>query len=79
MDQLTKDVLKSFAAWGKDSLDLHQLFEAGGNDPEARTAVLDTVERLVREGMLAEEGNDFYSLTTKGKLAAHQIQAQSDE
>jgi len=78
VDQLTKDVLKSFAAWGKDSLDLHQLFEAGGNDPEARTAVFDIVERLVREGMLKEEGNDFYSLTAKGRLAAQQIQGEPD-
>ena len=59
--------MKSFTVWGKDSLDLHELFEAGGNDPEARTAVFDIVERLVKEGLLAEEGNDFYSLTEKGK------------
>lgn len=72
MDELTKKVLKSFAVWGKDTLDLHELFEAGGNDPDARTAVFDIVERLVREGLLAEEGNDFYSLTEKGKLAARQ-------
>ena len=73
MDQLTKDVLRSFAVWGKDSLDLHELFEAGGNDPEARTAVFDIVERLVREGVLREEGNDFYSLTEKGKQLAKEI------
>lgn len=72
MDELTKKVLKSFAHWRKGTLDLHELFEAGGNDPDARTAVLDIVERLVREGLLAEEGNDFYSLTEKGKLAAWQ-------
>ena len=73
MDQLTKEVLRSFAVWGKDSLDLHELFEAGGNDPEARTAVFDIVERLVREGVLREEGNDFYSLTQKGKQLAKEI------
>ena len=70
MDQLTKDVLKSFAAWDKEYLDLHELFEAGGNDPAARTSVVDIVERLVKEGILHEEGNDFYSLTDKGKLLA---------
>ena len=70
MDELTKKILGSFAYWKKDSLDLHELFEAGGNDPEARTAVFDIVERLVAEGLLAEEGNDFYSLTEKGKTAA---------
>ena len=70
MDELTRKVIGSFATWRKDTLDLHELFEAGGNDPEARTAVFDIVERLVREGLMQEEGNDFYSLTEKGKAAA---------
>lgn len=70
MDELTGRVLKMFAYWGKETLDLHELFEAGGNDPETRTAVFDTVERLVREGLLEERGNDFYSLTEQGKRAA---------
>ena len=69
MDELTRKVLNSFAHWRKETLDLHELFEAGGNDPEARTAVFDIVEKLVKEGLLAEEGNDFYSLTQKGKEA----------
>jgi hypothetical protein len=72
VDELTRQVLRSFAVWRKESLDLHELFEAGGNDPEARTAVFDIVERLVNEGLLKEEGNDFYSLTEKGKSAAKQ-------
>lgn len=72
MDELTKKVLSSFAVWQKERLDLHELFEAGGNDPDARTAVFDIVERLVKEGLLMEEGNDFYSLTDKGKSAAKQ-------
>ncbi|HYE66495.1 MAG TPA: hypothetical protein VD966_12985 [Pyrinomonadaceae bacterium] len=59
-----------FEHWNKEVLDLHELFEAGGNDPEARTAVFDTVERLVREGLLEERGQDFYSLTEEGKKAA---------
>lgn len=71
MDELTRKVLDSFAAWRKDTLDLHELFEAGGNDPEARTAVFDIIERLVKEGVLEERGNDFYSLTERGKLAAN--------
>ena len=73
MDELTKRVLGSFALWGKDSLDLHTLFEAGGNDPEARTRVFDIVERLVKEGLLEELGNDFYSLTEQGREAAQQV------
>lgn len=45
-----------------------ELFEAGGNDPDARTAVLDTVERLVKDGLLEERGNDFYALTREGRV-----------
>ena len=70
MDELTRKVLNSFAVWRKETLDLHELFEAGGNDPDARTAVFDIVERLVNEGLLEERGNDFYALTERGKLAA---------
>ena len=66
-------MLGSFELWRKDSLDLHTLFEAGGNDPDARTAVFDIVERLVKEGLLEEQGNDFYALTEKGKAAALRV------
>jgi len=69
VDELTKRVLQSFALWKKETLDLHELFEAGGNEPEARTAVFDIVEQLVAEGLLSEQGNDFYSLTDKGRKA----------
>jgi len=72
VDELTKQVLGSFALWGKDSLDLHTLFEAGGNDPDARTRVFDIVERLVKEGLLEELGNDFYALTQQGRETAQQ-------
>ena len=67
MTEIEKRVLLSFGHWNKEKLDLHTLFEAGENDPEARTAVFDAVERLVRDGLLQEEGNDFYSLTDRGK------------
>ena len=70
MNEIEKRVLKSFEHWGKETLDLHTLFEVGENDPEARTAVFDAVERLDKEGLLEEEGNDFYSLTEKGRNAA---------
>ena len=50
------------------TLDLPELFEAGGNDPDARTAVLDRVERLVQDGFLEERGNDFYTLTREGRM-----------
>ena len=67
MNEIDKRVLRSFDHWGKEKLDLHTLFEVGENDPDARTAVFDAVERLVQDGLLQEEGNDFYSLTEKGK------------
>jgi hypothetical protein len=70
VDELTKKVLLSFDQWKQASLDLHVLFEAGGNEPEARTRVFDIVEQLVKDGLLEEEGNDFYSLTEKGREAA---------
>ena len=69
MNEIEKRVLRSFEHWKKEKLDLHTLFEAGENDPDARTAVFDAVERFVKDGLLQEEGNDFYSLTAKGREA----------
>ena len=62
-------VLAMFEELGKAELDLHELFEAGGNDPEARLAVFHDVEWLVERGLLAERGNDFYALTDAGRRA----------
>jgi hypothetical protein len=70
MDELRQRVLGMFEQMKKETLDLHELFEAGGNDAEARKEVLYTVERLVEEGLLEERGNDFYALTVEGKRAA---------
>jgi hypothetical protein len=67
MDALAGKILAMFRSFNKKTLDLHELFEAGGNDPETRTAVLDTVERLVQDGLLEERGNDFYALTRAGR------------
>ncbi len=69
MNEIEKRVLRSFEHWKQEKLDLHTLFEAGENDPDARTAVFDAVERFVEDGLLQEEGNDFYSLTAKGREA----------
>lgn len=80
MDEMSSKVIGMFARFGKESLDLHELFEAGGNDPEARTAVFDTVERLIKEGLLEERGNDFYALTEIGTAAAREtVQSPTDE
>ena len=62
-------VLGMFDEIGRDALDLHELFEAGGNDPDARRAVFYAVENLVGRGLLEERGNDFYSLTDAGREA----------
>jgi DNA-binding PadR family transcriptional regulator len=69
VNEIEKRVLRSFEHWKQEKLDLHTLFEAGENDPDARTAVFDAVERFVEDGLLQEEGNDFYSLTAKGREA----------
>lgn len=67
---MKRRVLTMFEQMGKETLDLHELFEAGGNDADARREVFFTVERLVEEGLLEERGNDFYALTAEGKRAA---------
>jgi hypothetical protein len=77
LDELTLRVLGMFEEVGKDSLDLHELFEAGGNDPDARRDVLFAVEGLVERGLLAELGNDFYALTQLGREAARKGREQS--
>jgi hypothetical protein len=62
-------VLELFREMDKDRLDLHALFEAGGNEPLERVEVLDAIEALIREGMLEASGSDFYALTERGKKA----------
>jgi hypothetical protein len=69
MDELTRRLLKLFIEMGSESLDLHTLFEAGGNDPESRKRVLDVVAGLVDSGLLESRGSDFYLLTDKGRKA----------
>jgi hypothetical protein len=75
MDEMKRRVLGMFEQLKKETLDLHELFEAGGNDAEARREVFFTVEQLV-EGLLEESGNDFYALTAEGKKAARQQQQE---
>lgn len=70
MSEMTLRVLRMFDQLNKETLDLHELFEAGGNNPDARTEVFHTVENLVEAGLLEERGNDFYALTTAGREAA---------
>jgi len=67
MKPLSIRVLRLFDKMGTDRLDLHVLFEAGGNEPSKRQRVLDAIDELVREDMLNACGGDFYVLTEKGK------------
>jgi len=69
IDALTLKVLKVFGDMGSETLDLHTLFDAGGNDPHSRERVLDVITRLVDAGLLEPRGSDFYSLTDKGHSA----------
>lgn len=69
MDELSRRVLKLFVEMGGESLDLHILFEAGGNDPATRERVLDAVIHLADAGYLESRGSDFYALTEKGRRA----------
>ena len=70
MDELERRVLKVFIEMDSESLDLHTLFEAGGNDATSRKRVLDVVMRLVDTGHLESRGSDFYLLTSKGRKVA---------
>jgi hypothetical protein len=69
MDNLRRKILKLFDQMRTDTLDLHTLFEAGGNDPQTRERVIDEVARLVQEGVIEERGSDFYALKTKPETA----------
>ena len=66
---LSSRVLEVFRELSRDRLDLHALFEAGGNEPAQRAEVLDALESLIRDGLLEAQGGDFYGLTEKGKRA----------
>jgi hypothetical protein len=70
MKPLKSRVLEMFTKMNKDILDLHVLFEAGGNDPVERERVLDAIKELVAEGSLESRGSDFYALTSQGKRQA---------
>ena len=78
MDERTRKILAMYRRFDKESLDLHELFEAGGNDPEERKEVLYSVERMVEDGLLEELGNDFYGLTQKGREAAKGVSLEPE-
>ncbi len=78
MDELTLNVLGMFERFGKETLDLHELFEAGGNDPEERKEVFFAIEQMVEEGLLEERGNDFYALTAEGREAAARVPVEPE-
>jgi hypothetical protein len=67
MKPISLRVLRLFREMEKDRLDLHVLFEAAGNEPAERQAVLDALDELTGAGMLEACGSDFYALTQRGK------------
>jgi hypothetical protein len=67
MNEAARRVLDQFDQMGSETLDLHTLLEAGGNDSEARESVIETLSELVGEGYLEDRGSDFYALTLKGQ------------
>ena len=67
MDEASREVLEQFNQLGAETLDLHALLEAAGNDTRERESVIDVVSRLVEAGYLEERGSDFYALTLKGQ------------
>lgn len=60
-------VVELYPTMQADSLDLHTLFEAGGNDPCSRQEVLNSVADLIELGYLEPLGSDYYALTAEGK------------
>jgi hypothetical protein len=72
MKPLSLRVLRLFGEMGKNRLGLHVLFEAAGNGPVERRGVLDTIDELIRAGMLEACGGDFFAVTEKGKGAITQ-------
>jgi glutaredoxin len=70
MDPIAQRVLSLYDQLERDSLDLHTMFEfVGGNNPEQRAAVLDSVSELVKSRLLREGESDFYARTEDGRLA----------
>jgi len=64
-------ILRLFGEMRSETLDLHTLLElVGGNDPQEREQVLDTVENLVSRQILEERGNDYYAPTELGSRIA---------
>ena len=66
MDALTGKILAIFGSLDKSRLDLNELFEARGNDPDSRTAVLETLEHLVKDGLLEEARQQLLCLDASG-------------
>jgi hypothetical protein len=69
MDDLSRRILKQFSELGQNTLDLHALLEAAGNDPAERDRAVEAIERLAGIGFLEALGSDFYALTEKGRGA----------
>ena len=71
MDKLTLKVLGMFDDWNKETLDLHELFEAGGNDPDERKSVFYTGERWSKKGV-CKKRQRFLCVDGGGKRVARE-------
>jgi glutaredoxin len=70
MDPIQQRILTTFDQLGRASLDLHTLLEfVGGNPPDQREAVFDSVSALLKNGLLEDSGGDFYRRTEDGRIA----------
>jgi glutaredoxin len=67
---LAARVLKIYDELGRESLDLHAMFEiTESHSPEKQEEILNAVAELVGVGFLrAGEGGDFYSRTEDGRI-----------
>lgn len=72
INDLAARVLKIYDELGRESLDLHAMFEiTESHSPEQQEEILSAVAELVGVGFLSPgEGGDFYSRTEDGRLRA---------
>ena len=84
MNPLSVRVLRMFGELGRERLDLHALFEAGGNEPAERSRVLDAIDELLNEILYPREyqailrrgyqsGVVWRALERKSLLATYQL------
>jgi hypothetical protein len=64
---LSLQVVQLFGTMGEERLELRALLKIAGNGTSERLKVIDTIDDLVRTGILYACGGEFYALTEKAK------------